>query len=169
MNLDGKLHFIIWLKTFIVNTLVGTDEDRSRATYIIDLQLALVLFLQVSRQVVENRSAAAPVGVEAWRASYLMHLQTRLLVCGGDGNTLRHNMAGGGDLNKALWRLKHSQHRSLFYKAVKHQLKPPPENLFILSVLTCVTVVFPVCRIRTALCRLHTPMYTRCSTVCVNI
>lgn len=65
--------------------------DKCRETYIVDFELALVLFLQVSRQVIEDSSAAAPVGVEAWRASYLMHLQTRLLICGGDDNMLSHN------------------------------------------------------------------------------
>lgn len=55
--------------------------DKSRGAHIVDLELALVLLLQVSRQVIKHGSAAAPVGVEARRASYLMHLQPRLLIC----------------------------------------------------------------------------------------
>lgn len=65
--------------------------DKCTETHIVDLELALVLLLQMSWQVIEHSSAAAPVGVKAWRASYLMHLQTRLLICGGDGNMLSHN------------------------------------------------------------------------------
>ena len=65
-----------------------TSVDKHMETHIVDLELALVLFLQVSRQVIEHGSAAAPVGVKTWRASYLRHLQTCLLICGGDGNML---------------------------------------------------------------------------------
>lgn len=71
------------------------SADIYRETHIVDLELALVLFLQMSRQVIENSSAAATVGVEAWGASDLMHLQTCLLICGGDGNMLSHNHSTG--------------------------------------------------------------------------
>jgi hypothetical protein len=53
---------------------------RNRVTCIVEFDLALVLFLQVSRQVVEHRPAASAVGVEAWGTGDLVHLQTRLLI-----------------------------------------------------------------------------------------
>lgn len=64
-----------------------SPEADAEHTHVVELQFALVLFLQVSRQVVQDGSAAAPVGVEARGPSHLMHLQTRLFICGGDRNT----------------------------------------------------------------------------------
>lgn len=70
-------------------------------THVVDLEFALVLFLQMSRQVVEDGSAAPPVGVEPRRASDLVNLQTRLLVwrraegkrAEPQSNIINHNMA----------------------------------------------------------------------------
>ena len=67
------------------NELLIKEEEQAE-THVVDLQFALVLFLQVSWQVVEHGSAAAPVGVETRGAGHLVHLQPRLLVCGGGEN-----------------------------------------------------------------------------------
>ena len=57
---------------------------REGVTHVVELQLALVLFLQVSGQVVEHRAAAPPVSIEPRGPCHLVHLQARLLVwCGG--------------------------------------------------------------------------------------
>lgn len=84
---------LVWQAIYLLATIhrIHSSQVQTNAeTHIVDLELALVLFLQVPRQVIENSSAATPVGVEAWGVSDLMHLQTRLLICGGDVNMLSY-------------------------------------------------------------------------------
>lgn len=56
-----------------------------QCTHVVDLELALVLFLQVARQLVEYGPATPAVVVKAWGTGDLVHLQTCLLVWGQAG------------------------------------------------------------------------------------
>lgn len=51
-------------------------------SHVVDLELALglVLFLEVSRQLVEDSAAAAALHAEAWRAADLVDLQAGFLI-----------------------------------------------------------------------------------------
>lgn len=56
-----------------------------QCTHVVDLELALVLFLQVARQLVEYGPTTPAVVVKAWGTGDLVHLQTCLLVWGPAG------------------------------------------------------------------------------------
>lgn len=90
-TLSIKYYFYVFLKELFLEVFERPKWSDSMkwaspwrlfwwGTYVIDLEFALVLFLQMSRELVEHGAAAAPVSVEAMRTRDLVHLQARLLI-----------------------------------------------------------------------------------------
>jgi len=87
-----NINIALGLQIFILHSGVqtGTEGRPEGKSHVVDLQLSLglVLFLEVSRQLVEDGAAAAPLRVQTRRAADLVDLQARFLVC-KQGNKLR--------------------------------------------------------------------------------